>query len=124
VEIGRTEEFLLGIDAPIRVPGDITGTPGLTLEGPQGKVVLEKGVINAHIRVQMDPEDALAFGLRDGDRVIFAVDAPHSPVFGDVIIRVRPNLTLGLNLNTDEANSAEIKEGMTGRIIGIVGTKE
>ena len=124
VEIGRTEEFILGIDAPLRVPGDIEGTPGITLEGPAGKVVLEKGVINAQQRIQMDPEHALAFGLHDGDRVVFTVDSPNAPVFGDVLIRVRPNLTLGMNLNTDEADIAEIKEGMTGRIIGIVGTKE
>jgi acetate kinase len=125
VEIGRTEEFLLGIDAPIRVPGEIAGTPGVTLEGPKGKVALKQGVINAPQRILMQPEDALAFGLRDGDRVVFAVDAAHSHVFGDVLIRVRPNLTLGMHLNMDDAKAAEVevKEGMTGRIVGIVETQ-
>jgi len=124
VELGRTDEFLLGIDAPIRVPGDIEGTPGITIEGTAGKITLEKGVINAQQRIQMAPEDALAFGLHDGDRVVFTIDSPQAPVFGDVLIRVRSNLTLGMNINNDEADIAEIKEGMTGRIIGIVGTKE
>jgi acetate kinase len=124
VEIGRTEEFLLGIDAPIRIPGDIEGTPGITLEGPKGRVTLEKGVIDAQHRVQMDPEHALAFGLRDGDRVIFALEGANAPVFGDVLIRVRPNLRLGMNLNADEAKAAEITEGMMGRIIGVVGIME
>lgn len=123
VEIGRTEEFLLGIDAPIRGPGDIAGTPGVTLAGPKGKVALKQGVINAPLRILLQPEDALAFGLHDGDRVVFAVDAAHSHVFGDVLIRVRPNFTLGMHLNMDDAKAVEVTEGMTGRIVGIVETQ-
>jgi acetate kinase len=120
VEVGRTEEFLLGVDAPIRASGDLAGTPGITLEGPQGKVVLEQGLINPQPHIEMEPEDALAFGLRDGDRVVFAVDGGTSPVFGDVLIKVRPHLELEMHLNADEAKETQVKAGMTGRIIGIV----
>ncbi|HSR31458.1 MAG TPA: acetate/propionate family kinase, partial [Anaerolineae bacterium] len=34
VEISRTEGYRLGIHAPVRMSGDLDGTPGLILEGP------------------------------------------------------------------------------------------
>src|SRR5690606_3233035 len=36
VEISRTDEFQLGIDAPVRASGDIANSPGITLRGPAG----------------------------------------------------------------------------------------
>ena len=36
VEISRTDEFFLGVDAPVRASGDVDNTPGITLEGPTG----------------------------------------------------------------------------------------
>jgi acetate kinase len=123
VEIGRSGEFLLGVDAPVRASGDLEGTPGITLEGPKGRVTLEKGLICPQHHVEMNPEAALSFGLRDGDRVIFAVDAPNSPVLSDVLIKVKANLELEIHLTDDEARENEIKQGMTGRIIGVVSVK-
>src|SRR5207244_2875641 len=38
VEISRSDEFVLGVDAPVRDSGDLSGTPGVLLEGPQGRV--------------------------------------------------------------------------------------
>jgi len=42
VEISRTEEFKLGIDAPIRESGDLDGTPGVILEGPADGLKYQK----------------------------------------------------------------------------------
>lgn len=120
VEVGRAEEFQLGVDAPLRAPGDLAGTPGITIEGPKGKVDLQQGFINAQRHIRMEPEDALAFGLRDGDRVVFAMDNPQASVFGDVLIVVSSKMKLEMHMNTDDAKEAEITEGMNGRIIGIV----
>jgi acetate kinase len=111
VEISRTEEFKLGIDAPIRASGDLAGTPGLTLEGPAGSVALERGVINALRHIHMSPEDALGYALRDKDVVRVKVDGPRSLVFGDVLVRINPEFRLEMHIDTDEANAAEISAG-------------
>jgi acetate kinase len=37
VEISFTDERHLGIDAPLRLSGDLCGTPGVTVEGPEGR---------------------------------------------------------------------------------------
>ena len=36
VEISRGDEFVLGVDAPVRISGDLANTPGITIEGPKG----------------------------------------------------------------------------------------
>lgn len=109
VEISRTEEFKLGIDAPVRASGDIEGSMGLTLRGPAGSVHLEKGVINALRHIHMSPEDALAFALRDKDIVRVRIEGgPRELIFGDVLVRVHPDFRLDLHIDTDEANAAEI----------------
>ena len=119
VEISRTEEFLLGIDAPVRESGDLEGTPGITLEGEAGVVILEKGVICAKRHIHMSPEDALGFGLRNRDVVRVRVRGEREMIFGDIVIRVDPHFRLDMHLDTDEANAAEISSGSVGIIESI-----
>jgi acetate kinase len=111
VEIARTEEFRLGIDAPVRMSGDLSGTPGLILEGAQGQIRLEEGVICAQRHLHMSPEDALRFGLRDGDVVRMRIEGTREVIFGDVVVRVNPRYELELHLDTDEANAAQVSTG-------------
>jgi acetate kinase len=119
VEIARTEEFKLGIDAPIRHSGDLAGTPGITLEGPAGQVRLERGVICAMRHIHMSPEDALAFAVRDRDVVRIRVPGDRSLIFGDVVVRVDPNFRLDMHIDTDEANAAELSPGAVGYVDSI-----
>ncbi|MCK5055556.1 MAG: acetate/propionate family kinase [Candidatus Aminicenantes bacterium] len=123
VEIARTEEFLLGIDAPVRESGDLAGTPGITIEGPKGKVVLKQGVINIQRHIQMDPEDALLHGLRDGDKVQFTAGGERPLIFTDVLITISPHHRLEMHIDSDDAMAAGIETGMMGRISGIVGRR-
>ncbi len=114
VEISRTEEFKLGIDAPLRLSGDLDGTPGITLEGPHGQVVLDHGVICAMRHIHMSPQDAMEFAVRDHDMVRIRVHGRRSLIFGDVAIRVHPDFRLDMHIDTDEANAAELDKDTTG----------
>jgi len=119
VEISRTEEFKLGIDAPIRLSGDLDGTPGLTLEGPNGTVALERGVICAMRHIHMAPQDAMEFAVRNHDVVRVRVTGERSLIFGDVVIRVDPDFRLAMHIDTDEANAAELGPDATGLLDSI-----
>ena len=119
VEIARTEQFRLGIDAPIRDSGDIEGTPSVTIEGDSGSVVLDKGVICAKRHIHMSPEEALSMGLRDKDVVMIKVKGVRELIFGDVLTRVDPNFRMDMHLDTDEANAAQISTGTVGYIESI-----
>jgi acetate kinase len=119
VEISRTEEYQLGIDAPVRNSGDIEGTPGITIEGPAGKIKLDKGVICARRHIHMSPTEALGLGLRDKDVVTVKVKGVRELIFGDVLVRVHPDYKLDMHIDTDEGNAAEISKGVIGWIESI-----
>lgn len=117
VEISRTDEFHLGIDAPVRASGDVDNSPGITLAGPKGRVSLTKGVICAWRHIHMTPEDATRFGVSDRDVVDVAVTTEgRSLIFGDVLVRVHPSFALEMHIDTDEANAAEISGPAEGHL--------
>jgi acetate kinase len=119
VEISRTEEFKLGIDAPIRASGDLDGTPGITLEGPKGKVQLPEGVICAMRHIHMTPNDAEMYGVKDRDVVMVKMEGERELIFGDVLVRVNPAYKLEMHIDTDEANAAELPPVSSGFLVMI-----
>lgn len=119
VEIAMTEQFKLGVHPPIRESGDIADTPGCTLEGPKGSIHLDRGVICALRHVHMTPDDALRYGVRDKSIVRVRITGDRELVFGDVLVRVDPNFSLAMHIDTDEANAAHVQTGAQGYIDGI-----
>ncbi len=111
VEISRTEGFRLGINAPIRMSGDLDGTPGVIMEGPAGQIELQDGVIIAHRHVHMNPTNARRLGLESGDMVRLRVGGDRELIFGDVAVRISPKFDLEFHLDTDEANAAQLNSG-------------
>jgi acetate kinase len=118
VELSRSDEFVLGIDAPVRLSGDLANTPGVTLEGPAGTVTIDSGVICARRHVHMSPADAQRLGVSDCGSVSVRMDSDgRDLVFNDVSIRVSPQFTLELHLDTDEANAAGVRAGDFAQIV-------
>jgi acetate kinase len=120
VEISRTDEFHLGLDAPVRASGDVANSPGITLRGPAGSLQLREGVICAWRHIHMTPEDAVHYGVADRDVVEVAVDSPTSGrdlVFGDVMVRVSPKYALEMHIDTDEANAADLSPQSEGMLV-------
>lgn len=119
VEISRSDEFALGLDAPLRESGDLHDTPGIRIEGPAGAVELRRGVVCALRHLHCSTADAAALGLADQDVVSVAVrNARRSTVFGDVLVRVSDAYRLELHLDTDEGNAAGIGGGEMGVLVG------
>ncbi len=115
VEISRTDEFALGVDAPVRNSGHVESTPGVTLMGPGGLLQLKEGLICARRHIHMRPDDAERFGVEDRDVVDVAIDSDgRDLVFGDVLVRVKDSYQLEMHIDTDEANAAEIVPGHEG----------
>ncbi|HON59277.1 MAG TPA: acetate/propionate family kinase [Smithella sp.] len=119
VEISRTEEFKLGIDAPIRESGDLDGTPGIILEGPAGRAEIPEGVICAMRHIHMTPEDADNYGVKDRDVVMVRIEGERELIFGDVLVRVKPAYKLEMHIDTDEANAAELPPISEGYLVRI-----
>jgi propanediol utilization protein len=117
VEVSRTDEIALGIDAPIRASGELAGTPGLELVGPAGRVKLERGVIQAQRHIHMSPDDAARFGVQDRAFVMVRVGGERGIIYDDVLVRVHQDYRLDMHLDTDESNAADLHPGATGTLI-------
>jgi acetate kinase len=119
VEISRTDEFFLGVDAPIRASGDVENTPGMTLIGTDGRSeTLHQGVICAWRHIHMTPQDADYFDVADGDVVDVEVGTTgvRSLTFGDVLVRVKSSYKLEMHIDTDEGNAAELSRNDVGEL--------
>ena len=117
VEISLTDGRILGIDPPIRLSGDVAGSPGITLEGERGSVTLPQGVIAAQRHVHLTPEDAVKFGVKNGQTVRLQTYTVRPTVFGDVAVRVSPDFASYVHLDFDEANACGFRKGDLGRLL-------
>ncbi len=108
VELAFTDGISLGIDLPVRVSGDIAGTPGCVLVGPKGVVELKQGVIRAERHVHMGPADAQHYGVKDKDRMKLRVQSSCTTTFEDCLVRVGKRIKLEVHLDTDEGNACDI----------------
>ena len=119
VEISLTDARKLGIAAPVRESGDIAGTPGCKLVGPEGEVEIECGVIAAKRHIHLDPKTAEEFGLKDKQLVSVKVgeNTGRATTFGDVVIRVNANYAPAMHIDTDESNAAGLGGTVDGEII-------
>lgn len=117
VEISLTDGRTLGLEAPIRLSGDVSGTPGVTLIGPAGTVTLNQGVIAAQRHIHLTPEDARNFGVKDKQVVKLQTFTARPVIFQDVAVRVSPDFASYVHLDYDEANACGFAKGDLGRIL-------
>ncbi len=113
VEISRTDSFKLGINAPpVRDSGDVQGTPGIKIKGPNGEIELAKGVIIAKRHIHMLPSQAEHYGVKDKDLVsVYCDKEGRRLIFQDVLVRVSEKYALEFHVDTDEANAALLNNG-------------
>ena len=117
VEISATDAITLGINAPVRLSGNITGTPGVKLTGPAGELELPCGVIIAQRHIHMTPEDANRWNLEDGQTVSVRVFTERPVTFNGVILRVSPSFATYMHIDYDEANACGFTKAMAGIIV-------
>ena len=117
VEISLTDARQLGLAAPVRLSGDVKGSPGAVLAGPRGRVELPQGVIAARRHIHMTPEDAARMGVRDKQVVKLQVFTDRPLVFEDVAVRVSEKFATFVHLDYDEANACGMAPGDLGRIL-------
>jgi putative phosphotransacetylase len=106
IELAFTDAIALGLDdVPIRLSGDLAGTPGGFVMGPAGMLELKQGIIRAARHVHMGPADAAFYGVRHKDAVRLRVGGDVGVVLERVLVRVDPSFRLEVHVDTDEANA-------------------
>ena len=109
VELAFTDAISLGLDIPVRLSGDIDGTPGCILVGPRGVVELDEGVIRAARHVHMSPRDTADYGVQHGDLMkLWVESAGCAMVLEDLIVREGEGIKLEVHIDTDEGNACHL----------------
>ena len=117
VEVSLTDARHLGVDAPVKLSGDVKDSPGILLRGETGCVPLKEGVIVAQRHIHLTPEDAKKFGVTDRQTVRLQTYTSRPVVFEDVAVRVSPDFASYVHLDYDEANACGFRKGDLGRIL-------
>jgi len=117
IELALTDAVKLGITPPIRDSGNVAGSPGVVLVGPNGTITLEQGAIAALRHIHMTPADAKRFGVKDKDVVRVECPGERAMIMGEVLVRVNDQYALELHVDTDEGNASCLKTGQKVRIV-------
>ena len=117
VELSVTDAMALGVDAPVRLSGDVKNSAPITVVGTCGTVFLQHGAIIAKRHIHMTPEDAAIQQVRDGDIVRLRTLTGRPVVFEDVSVRVCPDFRTYVHLDYDEANACGFRKGDLGMIL-------
>jgi len=121
VELSRSDAVVLGIDAPVKDSGDLTGAAPITLIGPKGSVDLGAGAIVAARHVHMSEADAARMGVAQGEHISVRLGGPKSTIFENVQVRIKDSFILQMHLDTDEANAAGVKCDTQAELVGKAG---
>jgi len=114
VEVSLTEARQLGITAPIRLSGELSGSGACTLVGPNGSVEISEGVIVAKRHLHVSASDGAKYGLNDGDAVRIKVGGERGLVFDETPARVGPTHATFVHIDYDEINA------VNGEAVGVV----
>lgn len=120
IELALTDAVQLGVDIPVRMSGDIEGTPGAYVMGPKGFLEMRQGVIRAARHVHMSPADARFYGVKHLDRITLKVVSPGCTTrFDDLIVRVDPSFKLEVHMDTDEANACDLERATSVELLTV-----
>lgn len=119
IELAATDARLIGVNAPIRMSGDLAGTPGIKIVSADGtEIEVDRGCIIAQRHVHLSEDDAAEFGVEQNQIVELSIDTgcKRALVFGDVIVRIGGEDSV-VHLDTDEGNSACVGSDCVGTCI-------
>src|SRR5690349_15309774 len=88
VELAYTDAIALGFDIPLRPSGNIKGTPGGMLMGPNGFFEMQEGVIRAARHTHMSPENASFYGVKNGDKMRLKIGGACAISLDEMLVRV------------------------------------
>jgi len=118
VELSSTDACTLGIAAPVRLSGNLSGAADVALMGPSGVYEAPGSAIVARAHVHIPPADARRMGACDGDTLRVCVGSARAVTFENVLARVSEKFALAMHIDFDEANACALQAGDMGQLVG------
>ena len=118
LEVSVTDSYKLGLKPPVRLSGDLKGSPAFEIIGPGGSIHKDGGAIVALRHIHMIPEMAEKYGYVNGQVVDVEVGSDErKTIFRNVPLRITNTSALEMHLDTDEANASGAFNDGVARII-------
>lgn len=108
IELSFTDGIAMGLDLPVRMSGELKGSPGVIVLGPKGHIEMKEGVVRALPHVHMNEKDAEYYGIKDRDRMILRVKSVVPATFENIVARIDPSFKLEVHIDTDEGNACDL----------------
>lgn len=124
VELSKTDCRTLGVTAPIRLSGNLEGAADVYIIGDNGIYSAPGSVIVAKAHVHLRPQDAVRYGVTDGQRVSVKIQSGRSLTFDDVVIRVKDSFMPAFHVDFDEANACQLDKNSKAFIIKEAGSAD
>lgn len=117
VEVSLTDAAGSGVEIPLRLSGDLDASAAVALRGPAGQVGISEGLIIAKRHLHCSLAEAKDLGVENGDTVSVKIQGERPVTFGNVIVRVKEDYKLSMQIDTDEGNAAFINKIGEGVIV-------
>lgn len=118
IELSATDARSIGIAAPIRESGDVSGSGSCKLVGPCGEVEVSEGVIVAKRHIHLTPADAEELGVANGEVVAVKIEtADRTAILCDTVCRVSESYAKAMHIDTDESNAVGAGRDQKGVIV-------
>lgn len=111
VELSSSDAFALGVDAPLRLSGDLDRSATVILKTGLGEVRAKMSTIIPIRHLHLPPSVAESIGLAHHDVVSVSLKGREGIVFDQVVVRVHPTFTPAFHLTKDEAAPRWIQTG-------------
>lgn len=117
VEVSKTDSYLLGINPPVRMSGELDNCEEVSLINGNN-VIKVKTTILAHRHIHMNENDIIKYNFDINKSYSLRVNGERGGILSNVRIKVKDSYSLEVHIDTDEANALGIKNGDFVEVIG------
>ena len=111
VELSASDAFAIGVDAPLRLSGDLDRAATVILKTSLGEVHAKMSTIIPIRHLHLPPSVAQSMGVAHQDSVSVSLRGFEERVFHQVVVRVHPTFIPAFHLTKDEAAPGWIQTG-------------
>jgi len=115
-ELSATDCRTLGIDAPLRLSGDLRDAGSVYIIGPKGMLDARGSVIVAQAHIHLPTADAARVGVHNGQRVAVTLPGARPVTLEQVVCRVSDTAGLAMHIDFDEANACMLPRNASARM--------
>ena len=111
VELSASDAFAIGVDAPLRLSGDLDRSATVILKTSLGEVQAKASTIIPIRHIHLPPVVAQSLGVSHQDVVAVSLKGREEFILNQVVVRVHPTFTPAFHLTKDEAAPGWIQTG-------------